>query len=110
MNKNSTLPTQPSEQDLKALTECLKDQKATLYGIGWCPYSRKQQQMFGDQLKDVNFVDCGVKDSNEMNEFCQSKGIRGFPSWEFEGNRIVPGFQPYERLRLLAGCVEKKKK
>jgi len=80
------------------------------YGIGWCPYSRKQQQMFGDQLKDVNFVDCGVKDSNEMNEFCQSKGIRGFPSWEFEGNRIVPGFQPYERLRLLAGCVEKKKK
>ena len=86
-----------------ALAQHLADTGAVFYGAWWCTHCQDQKQLFGKEAAQIiNYVECSQSDGQGQTPECQEAGIRGYPTWEVNGERL-PGAQPLEELAQLSG-------
>ena len=86
------------ESESGALAQCLTEKGATMYGTEWCSHCKNQKALFGKSFQYVDYIDC---DKNKAE--CQKAGIRGYPTWNINGQNY-PGGQSLEKLSILSGC------
>ncbi len=91
-----------SEQSRMALAEHLTASGAKLYSTFWCPYCRKQEQMFGAAMAKLPSVECDPEGKNSQTALCRQAGVSGFPSWEVKG-KLYPGLRSPDELAHLSG-------
>lgn len=86
----------------KQLAAHLTAQGATMYGAYWCPHCADQKELFGEAVKDIQYVECAADGENAQPELCREKNIQGYPTWEI-GGEFYPGTQPLAELARLSG-------
>ncbi|MGC6482761.1 MAG: vitamin K epoxide reductase family protein [Synechococcus sp.] len=86
-----------------ALSEHLNAEGASLYTAYWCPHCHEQMDLFGKEaVENLNVIECAPDGLNSQAKLCQSKGIRGFPSWEIDGT-LDSGVKTLDQLAELSG-------
>jgi len=69
-----------------------------MYGSGSSSTSRRQEELFGDDFRHIDYVDCSLdKDA------CRGAGIISYPTWIINGKKYV-GKYSLDRLAEIAGC------
>ena len=69
-------------QTAASLAYHLKQAGAKLYGASWCPYTRRQAQLFGDIFSQVQYIECYPNGRNgEFNSQCQRARVFTYPTW-----------------------------
>jgi len=93
-------PDNNSEENtgLDAFAQCLTDSGLKMYGTEWCSHCKNQKARFGDSFQYVDYIDC-----DEEKDTCGREGIRGYPTWKFEGG-AYPGEKELDWLGELVGC------
>ncbi len=81
----------------KATATCIAS-KSTLYVKTGCPYCEEQKELFGENFKYLNVVDCV-----EEPAICTKAGIIGVPTWVIDDEKIE-GVQSIAKLKELTGC------
>ncbi|PZO35998.1 MAG: hypothetical protein DCF19_22605 [Pseudanabaena frigida] len=85
-----------------ALAKHLRKIGAKVYTAYWCPHCHDQKERFGKEaVSQLDIVECDLRGVNPQRELCIAKRIRGFPTWEIDGN-FYPGNQPLENLARLS--------
>ncbi|NEP01723.1 MAG: hypothetical protein F6K58_24320 [Symploca sp. SIO2E9] len=84
-----------------ALAVHLQEIGAKMYGAYWCPYCKKQKQVFGKAFEEINYIECDPKGENPQPQLCRSAGIAGFPTWEIK-DKLHPGLHSLEELADLS--------
>jgi len=90
----------PAKGEFNAFARCLTEKGATMYGAYWCPHCQNEKAAFGDSFRYVNYVECTQETSK-----CEAAGIKGFPTWIFQGGRRFEGEQGLKKLSEESGCV-----
>ncbi|XP_051140553.1 thiol-disulfide oxidoreductase LTO1-like isoform X2 [Andrographis paniculata] len=79
---------------------------AKLYGAFWCSHCVDQKQMFGHEAaKLLDYVECypdGVREGTKMAKVCSNVELKGFPSWEING-QVYSGRKQLAELARLSG-------
>lgn len=97
----STITTTSSESEI-ALAKHLTQIGAKFYGAFWCQHCQKQKQVFGKEAMEfVPYVECSELDRRPT-AACQAAGIKGYPTWEINGQRSI-GEKNLEELANLSG-------
>lgn len=78
---------------------CLTEQKAVFYGTEWCIHCKRQKSMFGNSLKNINYIDCDKSGSQ-----CRDVGITGYPTWQLQDGTLLEGVQLLKTLSEKTGC------
>lgn len=81
-----------------SLAKCLTEKNIVMYGTEWCSHCQNQKKLFGNDFKDVTFVDC---DQNPGK--CDAAGVTGYPTWKIMGKNY-PGEMSLSQLASLSGC------
>lgn len=89
-----SLTKSPLETD-KEIVQCI-GKKATLYSQLGCPHCKTQEELFGENIKYIEVVDCFYK-----KEKCE--GITATPSWKINGKEYI-GVRSIDKLRELTNC------
>lgn len=84
------------------LANHLTQQGATMYGAFWCPHCADQKELFGEAIDNVPYVECDPEGENAQPDLCVAKEIKGYPTWEINGE-FYPGTQSLEELAQLSG-------
>ncbi|NEQ45149.1 MAG: hypothetical protein F6K00_16940 [Leptolyngbya sp. SIOISBB] len=87
------------------LANYLTEQGVAMYGAFWCPHCEDQKAMFGDAVDRVPYVECDPEGDNAQPELCMAKEIKGYPTWEINGE-FYPGARSLEELAQLSGFTE----
>lgn len=98
----ATPPSGPA--DTQALSKCLANRGAKLYGAYWCPHCADQKEEFGDALQFVNYVECDAGGPNGNPEACIDAKIEGYPTWQMPDKADLVGAQSFEALANWSGC------
>ncbi len=81
-----------------ALAKHLRKIGAKVYTAYWCPHCYDQKQRFGQEaVSQLDIVECDRRGVNPQRELCIAKRIRGYPTWEIDGE-FYPGNQSLENL------------
>jgi uncharacterized membrane protein len=59
---------------------------AVFYGAYWCPHCREQKALFGPAAALLPYVECDPRGTNAQPDRCRARGIRVYPTWEFDGH------------------------
>ena len=86
---------EPGQYD--EFAQYLTTQGAKMYGTEWCSHCKNQKKLFDSSFQYIDYIDCDWE-----SEVCDAAGIRGFPTWEIDGE-LYPGEQSLERLASLTG-------
>ena len=93
---------------MDALANCLADKGIKEYGAFWCPNCAKQEKMFEDSydiIMDMGvYVECDARGDNEQSALCIEKGIKGYPTWEFQDGTSLQGVMELHTIAEKAGC------
>ncbi len=84
---------------LEKFAKCLKEKGAKMYGADWCGHCKKQKKMFGDAVKEIDYINCEEKSSE-----CQQAGIKGYPTWVFADGSSQAGVNSLSDLAKRTGC------
>ena len=84
------------------LAQHLTVTNAKMYGAYWCPHCIDQKNKFGEAKKLIPYVECDAKGENPQTALCQEKGIKGFPTWEFNG-KMLSGERSLDELADASG-------
>ena len=102
-NQKELIVTSESTKESIALAKYLKDNGVVKYSAYWCPNCLNQSELFGKQAyRELNVVECSRDGKNSQTKLCLDKKIKGFPSWEINGE-IILGVKTLEELSKLAG-------
>ena len=94
-----------SQEQIDALAKCLTEKGVVMYGAFWCPHCARTKARFGSAFKYVTYVECDPKGDNNQAEFCISKGIERYDTWDFANNeRYDKGEPSFELLAEKSGC------
>lgn len=86
------------------LAKCLTQKGVKMYGAYWCPHCKEQKRLFGSAFKDINYVECADASNPRLQlEICKTAGIEGYPTWDFNGEKIAHGIDLPE-LAQRSGC------
>ena len=86
-----------------ALAKHLKKIDAKLYGAYWCTHCYDQKKSFGEAaVRSINYVECAADGYKSARATCQEKGIKGYPTWEINGE-LYPGDKEIDELAKLSG-------
>jgi glutaredoxin len=75
---------------------------AQMYGAYWCPHCHRQKDLFGAAAARVPYVECDRNGTNAQPDLCEAKGIKGYPTWEING-QLYEGVKPLGKLAQLSG-------
>jgi hypothetical protein len=89
-----------SPDQLAALADHLRDSGAVFYGAYWCPHCQNQKQMFGAAASRLPYVECDPGGTNAQPDACQAAGVKAYPTWIVNGQRMEGEVQPAELARL----------
>ena len=102
-NQKELIVTSESTNESIAFAKYLNDNGVIKYSAYWCPNCLQQSELFGKQAyKELNVVECARDGKNSQTQLCIEKKIKGFPSWEINGE-IILGVQTLEELSKLTG-------
>lgn len=87
---NKSKPTTSEE-----VAKCIGENSVLYIQLG-CSACRTQEEIFGDNYKNLNVIDCFYTP-----EKCQ--GITATPTWIIKGEKYV-GVQSIDELKELTGC------
>ncbi|NEO44534.1 MAG: hypothetical protein F6K55_10525 [Moorea sp. SIO4A3] len=98
---NYTITSSSSEAHM-ALAEHLQKLEAKMYGAFWCDHCNEQKEMFGQGAwSQVNYIECDAKGKNSRPDLCKAAKIKGFPTWEING-QLYLGKQSLQTLADLS--------
>ncbi len=96
------------KSSMDSFANCLADKGVKEYGAFWCPNCAKQRKMFEDSYEIIKekgvYVECDARGENEQSSLCIEKGIKGYPTWEFEDGSKIQGVVQLNTLAEKAGC------
>ena len=91
-----------SNQNTIALAKHLTKNGIVMYSAYWCPHCHDQKELFGNEaVSELVIIECAIDGKNNQSDLCKTKGITGYPSWEFNGE-IESGVQSLEELANLS--------
>ena len=82
----------------QTFAQCLTDSGAIFYGAYWCPHCKTQKEMFGEDIRFINYFEC-----EDDKDTCIKEGVKAYPTWKIKG-QLYEGVQSPERLSELTGC------
>lgn len=88
----------PEEQSA-SIAICITEKGMIMYGTEWCPHCKAQKAMFGNSFSYINYVDCDLNP-----EACEVAGVKGYPSWYYDG-KLHEGGKTWQQLKDLTGCT-----
>lgn len=87
------------------LAECLSASGVRYFGASWCPQCRRQNQMFGDAVRRLRYIECSADGTrNKETRVCAANNIQGYPTWVFANGVRRSGVQSLKTLAQLSGC------
>jgi len=99
-NVSPIITTSSSSQKVK-FAKYLSENNIIMYSAYWCPHCHDQKQLFGKEaVKELKIVECAKDGKDNQYELCQSKEIKGFPSWEINGE-IYSGTRNLKELAIM---------
>jgi hypothetical protein len=102
-NQKVLVVTSESTKESIELAKYLNDKGVVKYSAYWCPNCLTQSELFGKQAyKELNVVECARDGINSQTQLCIDKKIKGFPTWEINGNLIL-GVLSLKELSKLTG-------
>ena len=103
INKKQLIVTSESSKESIALAKYLKDNGVVKYSAYWCPNCLIQSELFGKQAyNELNVVECARDGINSRTKLCIDKKIKGFPTWEINGELFI-GVLSLKELTELTG-------
>jgi hypothetical protein len=85
-------------QTAASLAYHLQQTGAKMYNASWCPFCRRQAQVFGAAFSQVPYIECFPNGRNgAFNPQCQNVRIEGFPTWVI-GGRTYSGMMSIQQL------------
>ncbi|MFA6022590.1 MAG: hypothetical protein WC781_00720 [Candidatus Pacearchaeota archaeon] len=93
-----------SNKNYEDIAKCLTSKNVTMYGSIFCSHCQEEKKTFGDSWKYVNYVECSMVNLPGENEFCISKKIEAYPTWEFPNGSRKVGFISPEELGKITNC------
>ena len=77
------------------------------FGAYWCSHCANQKETLGAQaMKLVPYVECDANGANTERDLCTATGVRGYPTWQLDG-QLFPGEKTLSELEdLLAGKLK----
>ena len=84
--------------------KCLSDRGVKFYGAFWCSHCDTQKELFGNSIKDVNYIECSLPDRSAQTSECAAANIKGYPTWEFADGSRQEGELTLKELSLRSGC------
>jgi len=86
-----------------SLAKYLNQIGAKVYTAYWCPHCHHQKERFGKEaVKNLQVIECDRRGVNPQTQLCIDKKIRGFPTWEINGE-FYAGDRTLENLANLSG-------
>jgi len=86
-----------------ALARHLKQVGAKAFFAYWCPHCYEQKQLLGKEaLSELNAIECAADGKNGQPQVCTDAGVKGFPSWQINGE-LSSGVKTLEELADLTG-------
>ena len=102
-NQKELKVTSESTAETIEFAKYLKDNGVVKYSAYWCPNCLNQSELFGKQAyKELNVVECARDGINSQTQLCIDKEIKGFPTWEINGNLFL-GVLSLNELSKLTG-------
>ena len=102
-SQRELIVTSESTKESIELAKYLNDIGVVKYSAYWCPNCLKQSELFGKQAyRELNVVECARDGKNSQTQLCIDKKIKGFPTWEINGNLIL-GVLSLKELSKLTG-------
>ena len=89
---NKPLPVTSEE-----IAQCIGENSVLYTQLG-CSHCEEQEELFGDNLKYLNIIDCFYE-----HEKCSVENIEATPTWIIKGEKYK-GVQTIEKLQELTGC------
>ena len=100
--KPPSIKTRSTARELKLATH-LKASGARMYGAYWCSHCNSQKVAFGaDAARLIRYVECAPDGFDSERKLCQSSGVKGYPTWEINGE-FYPGEKSLDELVELSG-------
>ena len=87
---------------IEGLAKQLSEKGMVMYGAYWCSHCNNQKKEFGDAFKYVDYVECDAKGPNANPDECSAKGIEGYPTWIYQGQKYS-GEQSLDKLAEIIG-------
>jgi thiol-disulfide isomerase/thioredoxin len=85
-------------QTAASLAYHLQQTGAKMYNASWCPFCRRQAQVFGAAFSQVPYIECFPNGRNgAVNSQCEKAGIGSFPTWVI-GGRTYSGMMSIQQL------------
>lgn len=86
-----------------ALAQHLTSIGAKMFGAYWCPHCHDQKQLFGrEAAAQITYIECDPNGQNSQAALCAARDIKGYPSWEING-QLVSGTKTLQELADLSG-------
>ena len=102
-NQKEIIVNSESTKESIEFAKYLKDNGVVKYSAYWCPNCLNQSELFGKQAyRELNVVECAKDGKNSQTQLCIDKNIKGFPTWEINGNLIL-GVLTLKELSKLTG-------
>ena len=102
-NQKELIVTSESTKESIEFAKYLKVNGVVKYSAYWCPNCINQSELFGKQAyKELNVVECARDGINSQTQLCIDKKIKGFPTWEINGELIL-GVLSLKELSKLTG-------
>lgn len=89
------LPSKAPAETSEEIAKCIGE-KSTLYVQLGCSHCEDQEELFGENIKYLNKIDCFYE-----TEKCAD--IVGTPTWEIKNN-LYTGVQSIDKLKELTNC------
>lgn len=105
MAKTQAAPINAQRASSVSLAQCLADSGAKLYGAFWCSHCRAQKELFGEDAKNLPYIECANPDGKGQLQICKDNNIGGYPTWVFNDTSRVSGGMSLEQLSAKTGCA-----
>lgn len=91
------LSTKKTPEISEETAKCIGEKTILFTQLG-CTHCEAQKELFGDNIKYLNIIDCFYKNSE-----CSKNNITAVPTWKINDN-YYKGTKTIEELKELTGC------
>jgi len=88
-----------SQEGIQNLINELNDKNITLYGMSWCPHCKDQKSLFGENIDELDYIDCDIS----PDDICKELSV--VPVWITPDEKIFVGQMSLSEIeRISSGC------